>query len=139
MPALTNDQLETIAQTLSDIAAQLSAVRSAALHSGTPIDDPDVAQLLALSLRLSDLASTFALRAAELTLADADQAVATITAATQSAVRALDRLRRIDKAISIASAVIVLTTAVFTADPGQIAQAAQSVFASAAPSADGLA
>lgn len=128
MPSISNDQLEAIAQSLSDIGAQAGHLRLQAIHAGTPASDAEMRQLYSLSLRLSDLASTFALEAAEVTLADATAAAAQVRSATDQANRALDRLKSIDKAISIASAVVTLATAVMTADPGQIAGAAKDVF-----------
>ena len=128
MGAISNDQLEAIAQALNDIGAEASHLRLQAIHAGTPASDADMRQLLGLSLQLTELASTFALRAAEVTLADAGGAAAQVKAATDQANRALDHLRQVDKAISIASAVVVLATAVFSADPGQIASAAKGVF-----------
>ena len=66
-----------------------------------------------------------------LTLANADQAVAEISVATKTADHALDKLKDIDKAVNIASSVIVLAMAITTKDMGQIANAAKSVITAA--------
>ena len=61
----------------------------------------------------------------------ADQAVAEISVATKAADHALDKLKDIDKAVNIASSVIVLAMAITTKDMGQIANAAKSVIIAA--------
>ena len=64
---------------------------------------------------------------ANLTLTNADQVVSQIALATKAADRALDKLQSIDKAVNIASSVIVLAMAISTKDPGQIESAARAV------------
>jgi hypothetical protein len=76
-------------------------------------------------------AGNFAVQAANLTLANADQAVSEISLATQAADKALNKLQDIDKAVSIASSVIVLAMAISTKDMGQIASAAKGVVTAA--------
>jgi hypothetical protein len=74
-----------------------------------------------------NVAAGFAIQAANLTLANADHAVNQISLATKAADRALDKLQSIDKAVNIASSVIVLAMAISTKDPVQIEGAARSV------------
>jgi hypothetical protein len=76
---------------------------------------------------LMNIAAGFAIQAANLTLANADQAVNQISVATKAADRALDKLQNIDKAVNIASCCIVLAMAISTKDPGQIESASRSV------------
>jgi hypothetical protein len=74
-----------------------------------------------------NVAAGLAMQDANLTLANADQAVNQISLATKAADYALDKLQSIDKAVNIASSVIVLAMAISTKDPGQIESAARSV------------
>ena len=69
--------------------------------------------------------------AANITLANADQAVNQISIATKAADKALAHLQNIDKAINIASSVIVLAMAISTKDPNQIATASKAIFSAA--------
>jgi hypothetical protein len=76
---------------------------------------------------LMNIAAGFAMQAANITLANADEAVNQISLATTAADQALNKLQSIDKAVNIASSVIVLAMAISTKDPGQIESAARSV------------
>jgi len=128
---LSDDQMQALAQSFHDIAFAIAQVRLDAITAGATLADPRIVQLQGLVFSLQNAASSFALQAANLTLANADQAVAEISAATQTADHALDKLKDIDKAVNIASSVIVLAMAITTKDMGQIANAAKSVIIAA--------
>jgi hypothetical protein len=128
MPPLTDDQLIEIAQELHDVSATVAQFRLDQIHEGAKLDDPLIVQLLGLQFSLQNKSSSFSMQAAQVTLANADQAAATITSATKQATDAIQTLSTINKVISIGSAVIVLATAVMTGDMGQIGSAAQGVF-----------
>ena len=128
---LTDDQMQALAQSFHDIAVGIGQVRLDAITAGSKLTDPGIVQLQGYVYSLMNTAAGFALQAANLTLTSADQAVNQISVATQAADHALDKLKDIDKAVSIASSVIVLAMAIATKDLDQITSAAQSVAASA--------
>jgi hypothetical protein len=128
---LTDDQMQAMAQSFHDIAFAIGQVRLDAIASGSSLTDPGIVQLQGLVYSILNSSSSLALQAANLTLANADQAVAEISGATQKADHALDKLKDINKAINIGSSVIVLGMAISTKDVGQIANAAQNVIAAA--------
>jgi hypothetical protein len=124
---LSDDQMQRLAQSFHDIAVEIGQVRLNAIAAGSKLTDPAIVQLQGYVFSLMNVAAGFAIQAANLTLANADQAVNQISLATKAADRALNKLQRIDKAVSIASSVIVLAMAISTKDPGQIESAAHSV------------
>ena len=124
---LSDDQMQALAQAFHDIAVEIGQVRLNAITAGSKLTDPGVVQLQGYVFSLMNVAAGFAMQAANLTLANADQAVNQISIATKAADRALDKLQKIDKAVNIASSVIVLAMAITTKDPGQIESAARSV------------
>ena len=124
---LSDDQMQTLAQSFHDIAVEIGQVRLNAITAGSKLTDPAIVQLQGYVFSLMNVAAGFAMQAANLTLANADQAVNQISLATKAADRALDKLQSIDKAVNIASSVIVLAMAISTKDPGQIESAARSV------------
>jgi len=124
---LSDDQMQTLAQSFHDIAVEIGQVRLNAITAGSKLTDPAIIQLQGYVFSLMNVAAGFAMQAANLTLANADQAVNQISLATKVADRALDKLQSIDKAVNIASSVIVLAMAISTKDPGQIESAARSV------------
>jgi hypothetical protein len=124
---LSDDQMQTLAQSFHDIAVEIGQVRLNAITAGSKLTDPGIVQLQGYVFSLMNVAAGFAMQAANLTLANADQAVNQISLATKAADRALDKLQSIDKAVNIASSVIVLAMAITTKDPGQIESAARSV------------
>jgi hypothetical protein len=128
---LSDDQIQAIAQAFHDIAFQVSQVRLDAITAGAKLTDPLIVQLQGFAFSLLNTSSNFALQAANLTLSNADQAVAQITTATQTANKALTKLQDIDKAVKIASAVILLAMAISTKDLGQIGTASQAVLTAA--------
>jgi hypothetical protein len=132
---LTDDQMQALAQSFHDIAFEIAQVRLDAITAGHPLTEPAIVQLQGLVYSLLNSSSSLALQSANLTLANADEAVAEISVATRTADRALDKLKDIDKAINIGSSVIVLAMAISTKDMGQIAKAAQSVVTAASTSA----
>ena len=124
---LSDDQMQALAQSFHDIAVEIGQVRLNALAAGSKLTDPAIVPLQGYVFSLMNVAAGFAIQAANLTLAHADQAVNQISLATKAADRALDKLQSIDKAVNIASSVIVLAMAISTKDPGQIESAARSV------------
>jgi hypothetical protein len=119
--------MQALAQSFHDIAMEIGQVRLNAITTGSKLTDPAIVQLQGYVFSLMNVAAGFAIQAANLTLADADQAVNQISLATKAADHALDKLQNIDKAVNIASSVIVLAMAISTKDPGQIESAARSV------------
>ncbi|MGF7182252.1 hypothetical protein [Tunturiibacter psychrotolerans] len=128
---LTDDQMQALAQAFHDIAVEVGQVRLDAISAGSKLTDPAIVQLQGYVYSLMTVAGNFAVQAANLTLANAEQAVGEISLATQAADKALNKLQDIDKAVSIASSVIVLAMAISTKDMGQIASAAKGVVAAA--------
>ena len=128
---LTDDQMQALAQSFHDIAFEVGQVRLDAISAGSKLTDPAIVQLQGYVYSLMNTATNFALKAANLTLANADQAVSEITLATKAADDALDKLKDVDKAVQIASSVVVLAMAISTKDLGQIATAAKSVVTTA--------
>lgn len=128
---LTDDQMQALAQSFHDIAFEVGQIRLDAISAGSKLTDPAIVQLQGYVYSLMNTATNFALKAANLTLANADQAVSEITLATKAADDALDKLKDVDKAVQIASSVIVLAMAISTKDLGQIATAAKSVVTTA--------
>ena len=124
---LSDDQMQALAQSFHDIAVEIGQVRLNAITAGGKLTDPVIVQLQGYVFSLMNVAASFAIQAANLTLANADQAMNQISLATKAADRALNKLQSIDKAVSIASSVIVLAMAISTKDPGQIESAAHSV------------
>jgi len=128
---LTDDQMTALAQAFHDIAVEVGQVRLDAISAGSKLTDPAIVQLQGYVYSLMTVAGNFAVQAANLTLANAEQAVGEISLATQAADKALNKLQDIDKAVSIASSVIVLAMAISTKDMGQIASAAKDVVTAA--------
>jgi hypothetical protein len=128
---LSDDQMQTLAQSFHDIAVEIGQVRLDAITAGSKLTDPLIVQLQGYVYSLMNIAAGFALQAANITLANADQAVNQISLATKVADNALDKLQDIDRAVKIASSVIVLAMAVSTKDPGQIVAASKSVITAA--------
>jgi hypothetical protein len=124
---LSDDQMQTLAQSFHDIAVEIGQVRLNAIAAGGKLTDPAIVQLQGYVYSLMNIAASFAIQDANLSLANADNAVNQIALATKAADHALDKLKRIDKAVGIASSVIVLAMAISTKDPGQIESAAHSV------------
>jgi len=125
--ALSNDQMQALAQSFHDIAVEIGQVRLNAIGAGSKLTDPGIVQLQGYVYSLMNAAAGFALQAANITLANADQAVNRISVATKAADKALANLQNIDKAVKIASCVIVLAMAISTKDPNQIVTASRSV------------
>lgn len=128
---LSDDQMQALAQSFHDIAVEIGQVRLNAIHAGGKLTDPGIVQLQGYVYSLMNAAAGFALQAANITLANADQAVNQISVATKAADKALAQLQNIDKAIKIASSVIVLAMAISTKDPNQIVAASRLVLGAA--------
>jgi hypothetical protein len=119
--------MQALAQAFHDIAVEIGQIRLNAITAGSKLTDPLIVQLQGYVFSVMNVAAAFAMQDANLTLANAEQAVNQITLATKAADHALDNLRKIDKAVSIASSVIVLAMAITTKDPVQIESAARLV------------
>ena len=124
---LSDDQMQALAQSFHDIAVEIGQVRLNAITAGGKLTDPAIVQLQGYVYSLMNVATGFAMQDANITLANADQAVNQISVATKAADHALDKLQKVDKAVNIASSAIILAMAITTKDPGQIESAARSV------------
>jgi hypothetical protein len=124
---LSDDQMQALAQSFHDIAVEIGQVRLNAITAGSKLTDPAIVQLQGYVYSLMNVAAGFAIQDANITLTNADQVVNQISAATKAADRALDKLQKTDKAVNIASSVIILAMAISTKDPGQIESACRSV------------
>jgi hypothetical protein len=124
---LSDDQMQALAQSFHDIAVEIGQVRLNAITAGGKLTDPAIVQLQGYVYSLMNIAAGFAMQDANITLANADQAVNQISVATKAADHALDKLQKVDKAVNIASSAIILAMAITTKDPGQIESAARSV------------
>ena len=124
---LTDDQMQQLAQSFHDISVAIGQIRLDAIKDGARLTDPGIVQLQGYVFSLKNVSDNLAVQSANLTLQNADQALQQISVATQTADHALDKLAMIDKAIQIASAVIVLGAAIASHDPSQIGSAAKSV------------
>lgn len=124
---LTDDQMQQLAQSFHDISVAIGQVRLDCIKAGASLTDSGIVQLQGYVFALKNISDNFALQAANLTLQNADQALKQISVATQTADHALDKLARIDKAVKIASAVVVLGAAITTRDPLQIISATKLV------------
>jgi hypothetical protein len=124
---LSDDQMQALAQSFHDIAVEIGQVRLNAITAGSKLTDPAIVQLQGYVYSLMNVAAAFAMQDANLTLANADQAVNQISVATKAADHALDKLQKIDKAVNIASSAIILAMAISTKDPGQIESASRAV------------
>jgi hypothetical protein len=124
---LTDDQMQQLAQSFHDISVAIGQIRLDAIKAGASLTEAHIVQLQGYVFSLKNVSDNLAVQSANLTLQNADQILNQISVATQTADHALDRLANIDKAVQIASAVIVLGAAITTHDPTQIANAAKSV------------
>jgi hypothetical protein len=124
---LTDDQMQQLAQAFHDISVAIGQVRLDAIKAGASLTDSGIVQLQGYVFSLKNVSDNLAVQSANLTLQNAAQALQQISVATQTADHALDKLAKIDKAIQIASSVIVLGAAIASHDPSQIVSAAKSV------------
>jgi hypothetical protein len=124
---LTDDQMQQLAQSFHDISVAIGQVRLDAIKAGASLTDSNIVQLQGNVFSLMQAANNLALQGANLTLENADQALNQISVATKSADLALAKLAKIDKAVQIASAVIVLGAAINSRDMSQIGAAAKGV------------
>jgi hypothetical protein len=128
---LSDDQMQALAQSFHDIAVEIGQVRLNAIRAGSMLTDPGIVQLQGYVYSLMNAAAGFALQAANMTLANAEQAVNQISVATKAADDALAKLHNVDKAVNIASSVIVLAMAISTKNPNQIVAASRLVLVAA--------
>ena len=127
MATLSGDQLTSIAQQFHDLAVGVGQFRLDRIHDGFALSDPAIVQLLGLQFGLLNTSSSFALQAAQVKLADADQAAAAITSATGDAKAAIATAGKVNKVIAIASASAVLAAAIMTGNLGEIGSAAGGI------------
>src|SRR5579884_1844428 len=99
MSKFSSQDLQQIAQSLNNMGAEVAQVRLDAIHSGKPLNDPQIVQLFGLNISLLNLGSSFAAQAAEVALDDTEKAITIIKNATEQANKALDHLQVVDKAI----------------------------------------
>jgi hypothetical protein len=132
---LTDDQMQQLAQSFHDISVAIGQVRLDAIKAGASLTDAAIVQLQGNVFSLKNISDNLAVQSANLTLQNVDQILSQISSATQAADHALDKLANIDKAVQIASAVIVLGAAITTHDPSQIENAAKSVITTCGVSA----
>jgi hypothetical protein len=123
--------MQAMAQSFHDIAVEIGQVRLDAITGGSKLTDPGIMQLQGYVYSLMNVAAGFAIQDANLTLDNADQAINQISLATRAADKALNKLQDIDKAVNIASSVIVLAMAITTKDANQILSASKSVVTAA--------
>jgi len=128
MAHFSDDQLTSIAQQFHDLSVIVGQFRLERIHGGLPLADPGIVQLLSLQWSLLNTSSSFYLQAAQLTLADADQAAIQIVAATKDATAAIQTLQTVNKVINIGSAAAVLAAAIMSGDMKPIANAAKGVY-----------
>jgi hypothetical protein len=124
---LSDDQMQALAQGFHDIAVEVGQVRLDAIAAGSKLTDPGIVQLQGYVYSLMNVAAGYAMQDANISLDNADQAINQISLATKAADKALDKLKAVDKAVNIASSVIVLALAISTKDPDQILSASKSV------------
>lgn len=124
---LTDDQMQQLAQAFHDISVAIGQIRLDSIKAGAALTDSNIVQLQGYVFSLKNVSDNLALQSANLTLQNADQALQQISVATQKADHALDKLANIDKAVQIASAVIVLGAAISSRDMWQIGTAAKGV------------
>jgi hypothetical protein len=125
--SVTDDQMQQLAQSFHDISVAIGQIRLDAIKAGASLTDSNIVQLQGYVFSLKNISDNLALQSANLTLENADQALKQISLATGTANRALVKIARIDKAVQIASALIVLGAAITTQDFPQIASAATLV------------
>ena len=82
---LSDDQMQALAQAFHDIAVEIGQVRLNAITAGSKLTDPGIIQLQGYVFSLMNIAAGFATQAANLTLANADQAINQISLATKAA------------------------------------------------------
>jgi hypothetical protein len=124
---LTDDQMQQLAKSFHDISGAVGKIRLDAIKGGAALTDSKIVQLQGLVFALKNISNSFAQQSAKLTLQSADESLKQISTATDAADQALVKLGDIDKAIQIASTVIVLAEAIESRDVSQIAAAAKSV------------
>jgi hypothetical protein len=124
---LSDDQMQALAQGFHDIAVEVGQVRLDAIAAGSKLTDPGIVQLQGYVYSLMNVAAGYAMQDANISLDNADQAINQISLATKAADKALEKLKAVDKAVNIASSVIVLALAISTKDPDQILSASKSV------------
>src|SRR5258708_8233451 len=92
---LSDDQMQTLAQSFHDIAVEIGQVRLNAITAASKLTDPGIVQLQGYVFSLMNVAAGFAMQPANLTLANADQPVNQISLPTQAPHLAPDTLQRL--------------------------------------------
>ena len=127
MDQFTADQCQATAKQYLQLSSGTFRKRLFFLHQGLPLSDPTLIQLQSQQLSLGDISNEYALKAAVLTLDDAEQAAAKISASLDSANAAMKTLKTIDKAVAIASDAIDLSVAIYSANLDQITAATKAL------------
>lgn len=109
MERFTPEQYQATARQYQQLSAAASRKRLSFIRKGVPLSDPTLIELESQQQRLGDISNEYALKAVTLTLACADQATAEISDSLVNAIAAMNTLKEIDKAISIASDAIDLS------------------------------
>ena len=132
MAQFTADEYNEAAGQFHELATAIFQKRLEFVRGGLPLNAPLLLQLQSRQITLNGIANQYALEAAALTLDDADGAASLVASALHSANAAIKAVAEIEKAISIASAAINLSLAIFSADLNQISAAAAALVESSA-------
>ena len=127
MAQFTPEQLEETAEQYHQLAAAVFQRRLASLRAGLALNDPLILQMQSRQIALNGIANQYALQAAGLILDDAESAASLIGDALSRANAAIQRVSEIGKAISIASAAINLSVAIYSGNLAQIAAAVEAL------------
>ena len=127
MAQFTADESDEAARQFHALAMALFQKRLEFLRGGLQLNDPLILQLQSRQITLNGIANQYALEAASLTLDDADGVTGLIESALNKANAAIKTAMEIEKVVSIASAAINLSQAIFSADAGQIAAASEAL------------
>ena len=127
MAQFTAAEYEEAAGQFHDLSTALFQRRLEFVRGGRQLNDPLILQLQSRQITLNGIANQYALEAASLTLDDADGAASLIASALHGANAAIQTVGEIEKTISIASAAINLSLAIFSADLNQISAAAEAL------------
>ena len=127
MKQFTPDQCQTVAKQYLQLSSATFRRRLSLLHQGVLLTDPALIELQSLQRTLSDISSEYAIKAAALTLDEAERAAEKISDSLDRANAAMNTIKEIDKAVTIASEAIDLAAAIYSANLDQIAAAAKTL------------
>ena len=115
MEHFTADQCQATAKQYQQLSAATFRKRLLFLHQGLPLSDPALIQLQSQQFTLSDISNEYVLKTVTLTLDDAEQAATNISDSLNSANATMNKLKEINKAVTIASDAIDLSVAIYSA------------------------